>query len=78
MGIGSFTMRSVMQEEMNPLEEIDTYNLVELVKGRKPLKAKWAFNLKGDDKLTKHKGRFVIESFNQKNEIDFDEITFQL
>lgn len=64
-----------MQEEMNSLQKNDTYDLVELPKGRKALKNKWVFKLKKDgDKLVKYKARLVVKGFGQKRGIDFDEI----
>ncbi|KAK9168360.1 hypothetical protein Syun_000500 [Stephania yunnanensis] len=64
-----------MQEEMSSLKKNNTYELVELPKGRKPLKNKWVYKLKTDgDKLVKHKARLVVNGFNQKKGIDFDDI----
>ena len=39
----------VMDKEMNSLKKNDTYDLVELPNGRKPLKNKWMFKLKKED-----------------------------
>ena len=64
-----------MQEEMNSLWKNDTYELIELLKGRKTLKNKWVFKLKNDDKkLLKYKARLVLKGFGQKQGIDFDKI----
>ena len=64
-----------MHEEMNSLNKNKTYDLVELPKGKKVLKNKWVFKLKKDgDKLVKYNVRLVVKGFNQKQEIDFDEI----
>ena len=64
-----------MREEMNSLWKNDTYELIELPKGRKALKNKWLFKLKNDDeKLLKYKARLVVKGFDQKQGIDFDEI----
>ena len=53
----------------------DTYELIELSKGRKTLKNKWVFKLKNDDeKLLKYKAHLVVKGFSQKQGIDFDEI----
>ena len=60
---------------MNSLWKNDTYELIELPKGRKAIKNKWVFKLKNDDeKLLKYKARLVMKGFNQKKGIDFDEI----
>ena len=64
-----------MHEEMYSLNKNKTYDLVELPKGKKVLKNKWVFKLKKDgDKLVKYNVRLVVKGFNQKQEIDFDEI----
>ena len=65
-----------MQEEMHSLLKNDTYELVELPKGRKALWNKWVFKLKkdSDGKLLKYKARLVVKGFGQKKGIDFDEI----
>ena len=65
-----------MQDEMSSLKKNNTYELVELPKGRKVLKNKWVFKLKRDDsgKLIKHKARLVVKGFAQTKGIDFDEI----
>ena len=64
-----------MQEEMDSLQKNDTYELVELPKGKKALKNKWVFKLKKDgNKLVKYKARLVVKGFGQKRGIDFDEI----
>ena len=64
-----------MREEMNSLWKNDTYELTELLKGRKALKNKWVFKLMNDDeKLLKYKARLVVKGFGQKQGIDFDEI----
>jgi hypothetical protein len=61
---------------MNSLQKNDTYELVELPKGKKAPKNKWVFKLKRDSngKLAKHKARLVVKGFAQKKGIDFNEI----
>ena len=65
-----------MQDEMSSLKKNNTYELVELPKGRKVFKNKWVFKLKRDDsgKLIKHKARLVVKGFAHMKGIDFDEI----
>ena len=65
-----------MQDEMSSLKKNNTYELVELPKGKKVLKNKWLFKLKRDDsgKLIKHKARLVVKGFAQTKGLDFDEI----
>ena len=64
-----------MQDEINSLHKNNTYELVDLSKGRKVLRNKWVFKLKKDgDKLLKYKARLVVKGFGQKHGIDFDAI----
>ncbi|KAM2860463.1 hypothetical protein COP2_025757 [Malus domestica] len=63
-----------MESEMDSLLNNDTYELVELPKGRKALKNKWVFKLKKDDNMTRYEARLVIKGFGQKKGVDFDEI----
>ncbi|TQD95783.1 hypothetical protein C1H46_018622 [Malus baccata] len=63
-----------MESEMDSLLKNDTYELVELPKGRKALKNKWVFKLKRDDNMTMYKAHLVVKGFGQKKEVDFDEI----
>ncbi|KAL4324380.1 hypothetical protein GQ457_11G032480 [Hibiscus cannabinus] len=65
-----------MQEEMQSLHENQTYDLVELPKGRRALKNKWVYKLKTDvsNKKPRHKARIVVKGCNQKEGIDFEEI----
>ena len=62
-----------MQEEMNSLHKNKTYELVELLKGKKALRNKWVFKLKKySEKLVKYKARLVVKGFSQKHGVDFD------
>jgi Reverse transcriptase (RNA-dependent DNA polymerase) len=65
-----------MKDEMKSLQENDTYELVQLPKGRKALRNKWVFKLKrdGNGELMKYKARLVVKGFGQKQGIDFEEI----
>ena len=64
-----------MHEEINSLKKNNTFELVELPKGRRALKNKWVFKLKrGDDNFIKYKARLVVKGYGQKKGIDFDEI----
>ena len=66
-----------MQEEMDSLQKNDTYELVELLQGKKALKNKWVFKLKKDgNKLMTYKAHLVMKGFGQKQGIDFDEIFY--
>ena len=65
-----------MKEEMQSLIENQTYDLVELPKGRKALRNKWVFKLKNEENNPnpRYKARIVVKGCNQKKGIDFEEI----
>lgn len=65
-----------MEEEIQSLKENQTYDLVELPKGRKALRNKWVFKLKNEENNPnpRYKARIVVKGCNQKKGIDFDEI----
>jgi hypothetical protein len=75
---GKQSWMKAMHEKMNSLHKNNIYELVELPKGNKTLRNKWVFKLKKDgEKLVKYKARLVVKGFNQKQGIDFDEISLQ-
>ena len=55
--------------------ENETWELVELPAGRKPISCKWVFKVKHDEsgKVERFKGRLVAKGFLQKYGIDYDE-----
>ena len=56
-----------MEEAMDTLQKNDTYELVELPKGKKAFKNKWVLKLKKDgNKLVKYKARLVNKGFRHK------------
>jgi ATP-binding cassette subfamily B (MDR/TAP) protein 1 len=61
---------------MDSLHKNQTYDLVEISKGKKVLRNKWMFTIKKDSsgKIMKHKARLMVKGFLQKKGIDFDEI----
>lgn len=65
-----------MQEELNSIEENDTWKLVDLPCGRKAIGSKWVFKLKRDvdGNIVRHKARLVAQGFTQKFGIDYDEV----
>ena len=65
-----------MEDEMKSLHENDTYELVELPKGKKALTNKWIFILKQDQHTfaPRYKVRLVVKGFGQTKGIDFEEI----
>ena len=65
-----------MKDEMMALGKNDTWDLVELPKGRQTMGCKWVFKLKQgvNDTEDMYKVRLVAKGFSQKAGIDFHEI----
>ncbi|XP_071700206.1 protein CNGC15b-like [Rutidosis leptorrhynchoides] len=56
-----------MQDEMDSLQKNQTYEIVELPRGKKALKNKWVFKLKkdGSGKVVKYKARLLSRAFSE-------------
>jgi hypothetical protein len=64
-----------MKEEMDSLENNQTWDLVQLPMGKRALQNKWFYKLKKEDGGEKrYKARLVVKGFSQKKGIYFDEI----
>ncbi|KAE8707942.1 hypothetical protein F3Y22_tig00110365pilonHSYRG00006 [Hibiscus syriacus] len=65
-----------MQEEIEALHKNNTWDLVPLPQGRKPIGNKWVFKIKrnGDDQVERYRARLVVKGYAQKEGIDFNEI----
>ena len=65
-----------MQEEMNSLHENHTYKLIELPRGKKALRNKWAYKLKSGESENPlgYEAQIVVKGFQQKKGVEFDEI----
>ncbi|CAI7780432.1 unnamed protein product [Closterium sp. NIES-54] len=68
--------KAAMDAEFNSLIENETWELVELPKGRRPISSKWVFKVKSgaDGALEWFKSRLVTKGFQQKEKVDFGEI----
>jgi len=57
----------------------ETWDLVELPNGKKPIGCKWVYKTKFqvDGSIERHKAKLVAKGFAQKESIDYDE-TFAL
>jgi len=69
--------KDVMMEEMSSLYKNDTWELLELPKGKKAIGCKWVFvkkhgSLKGD--IVCYKTRFVAKGYTQREDIDYNEV----
>lgn len=65
-----------MREEMASIEQNNTWKLVDLPRGHRPIGLKWVFKLKRDEggNIVKHKARLVAKGYVQQQGIDFDEV----
>lgn len=60
-----------MIEEINSIEENNTWELVDLPAGQKPIGLKWVYKLKKDASgaVIKHKARLVAKGYVQEKEL---------
>lgn len=67
--------RNAMNEELNSLQENQTWELVKLPHGRKPISSKWVFKVKRDanGQINRYKARLVIKGCAQRHGIDYSE-----
>ena len=67
--------REAANSEYSALMENNTWELVELPKGRKKIGCKWVFRVKydGNGEVERFKGRLVAQGFSQKYGIDYEE-----
>ncbi|MFS8032553.1 putative RNA-directed DNA polymerase [Helianthus anomalus] len=65
--------KEAIQDEMDSILQNNTWKLVDLPPGCKPLGSKWIFKrkMKVDGTIDKFKARLVIQGFRQKEGIDF-------
>ncbi|KAE8667838.1 hypothetical protein F3Y22_tig00112368pilonHSYRG00011 [Hibiscus syriacus] len=65
-----------MQEEIEAIHKNNTWDLVPLPQGMKPIGNKWVFKIKrnGDDQVERHREKLVVKGYAQKEDIDFNEI----
>ena len=62
--------KRAMQDEMNSLHHMKTWELTDLPEGRKPLTCRWILRQKGDGRM---KARLVARGFDQQQGIDYIE-----
>jgi hypothetical protein len=73
---GDEDWRLAMVDELQSIEENQTWSLADLPPGHKPIGLKWIFKLKrdADGHVLKHKARLVAKGYVQRLGIDFDEV----
>ena len=68
-----------MKDEMDSLLGNQTWELTELLVGKKALHNKWVYRIKNEhDGSKRNKARLVVKGFQQKEDIDFTEILSQV
>ncbi|KAL1582041.1 hypothetical protein WHR41_09299 [Cladosporium halotolerans] len=68
--------RDAMDDEMLSHAENQTWDVVDLPPGQKVLSGKWVYRLKRgpEGEIKRHKGRWVVRGFEQREGIDYDEV----
>ncbi|KAJ0445200.1 putative RNA-directed DNA polymerase [Helianthus annuus] len=64
-----------MNDELSALYRNNTWDIVDLPKGKKPIGCKWVFKVKykSTGEIDRFKARLVAKGFNQREGIDFEE-----
>lgn len=66
--------REAMTEEYNALVKNNTWTIVDLPEGRKPISSKWVYKIKYKrDQVDKYKARLVARGFTQRYGFDYTE-----
>ena len=67
---------NAMKEELKSIETNHTWQLMELLKLKRPIAVKWVFKVKRNPagEVVKHKARLVAKGFLQKEGVDYGEI----
>lgn len=64
------------KDEIVSIEKNDTWELVDLRLGVKPIGLKWVFKIKrkADRSISKFKARLVVKAYVQRHGVDYDEV----
>jgi hypothetical protein len=65
-----------MFEKLDSIEDNNTWELVDLPVGHKPIGIKWVYKLKknASGEIVKHKARLVAQGYVKREGVDFDEV----
>jgi hypothetical protein len=65
-----------MNKKIASIEKNDTWKLVPKLKEKKPIDVKWIFKEKNNVKreVKRYKARLVVKDYNQKHNIDYNEV----
>jgi hypothetical protein len=65
-----------MNEELNSINENQTWEITDLPSGRKAIGSKWVFKIKRNEigEIAQFKARLVAQGFTQKYGVDYDEV----
>ncbi|CAI7871859.1 unnamed protein product [Closterium sp. NIES-53] len=68
--------KKAMESELKSIEEIGTWELVELPEGRKAITSKWLFRIKSDanGNIERYNSRLVAKGYQQKEKVDYKEL----
>lgn len=67
--------RNAMKEELQAIEQNQTWELVDLPNGKEPIRLKWVFKIKhhADVSIQIYKARLVAKGYAKHQGIDYDE-----
>ena len=67
---------TIIEEEIRALEKNGTWELIELLEGKSPVKSKWIFTIKykANGSVDRYKAQLIAKGFTQSHKIEHQEI----